>query len=178
MLSRVTISTPTDREIVIVRDFGAPREMVWDSMTSPALLRRWLSGPPGWSMGACEGELRAGGPFRWTWRGPSGEEMVMHGVNLEVVLYERIVRTESFEHCCDSQPDVNVGTLVLEDLKGDGGGGSMQKTRLRLSLLYPSKAARDRALESGATAGMAAGYDRLDVLLVAMLESGEARGAA
>ena len=79
-----------DREIVISRDFAAPRRLVWEAMTKPEFLRRWLFGPPGWEMTVCEDDLRVGGAFRWAWRGANGEEMSMRGVNREIVPLERI----------------------------------------------------------------------------------------
>lgn len=90
------ITTPTDREIVIKRDFEAPRALVWEAMSKPDLLKRWLLGPPGWSMVACEEDPRVGGAFRYVWRGPDGAQMTMRGLYREVVPPERVVRTESF----------------------------------------------------------------------------------
>src|SRR5439155_25403833 len=104
------VTTPTDREIVMTRVFDAPRGLVFDAMTKPELLKRWLFGPPGWSMVVCEDDPRVGGAFRWVWRGPDGAEMAMRGVYREVVPPERIVRTESFEVGWAAQADEQVGT--------------------------------------------------------------------
>lgn len=151
------VTTPTDREIVITRDFDAPRAKVWDAMTRPALLKRWLFGPPGWEMTVCEEDQRVGGAFLWAWRGPNGEAMAMRGVYREITPPERIVRTETFEFGCASQAGEQLGTLVLTERGG--------KTTLTLTVLYPSKEARDGAVASGMDQGMAAGYDRLDQVL-------------
>jgi uncharacterized protein YndB with AHSA1/START domain len=83
------VTTPTDREIVITRVFDAPRTLVWEAMSKPELLKRWLFGPPGWSMVVCEDDPRVGGAFRCAWRGPDGTEMAMRGVYREVVPPER-----------------------------------------------------------------------------------------
>ena len=72
MRNALKVTTPTDREIVITREFNAPRELVWDAMSRPELLRRWLLGPPGWEMTVCEEDARVGGTFRWAWSGPDG----------------------------------------------------------------------------------------------------------
>jgi uncharacterized protein YndB with AHSA1/START domain len=151
------VSTPTDREIVMTRVFDAPRTLVWDAMCKPDLLKRWLFGPPGWSMVVCENDVRVGGAFRHVWRGPDGAEMAMRGVYREVVPPERAVRTESFEFGCASQAGEQLGTLVLTERGG--------KTTLTLTLLYPSKEARDATVASGMEHGVAAGYDRLDEIL-------------
>lgn len=159
MKNALKVTTPTDREIVITRSFNAPRRQVWDAMTKPELLKRWLFGPPGWEMTVCDEDTRVGGKFRWAWRGPNGEEMSMHGVYREVVPPERVVRTETFEFGCAPQAGEQVGTLVLTEHGG--------RTDLTLTLVYPSKEARDGAVASGMEQGMAAGYDRLDEMLAA-----------
>lgn len=177
----LSVTTPSDREIVMTRVFDAPRTLVWDAMTKPELLRRWLSGPPGWSMVACENDLEVGGVFRWAWRGPDGTEMSMRGVNREIVAPERVVRTESFEGGCNGQAGEQVATLVLAERGGDGGGGGGGgdgQTRTTLTLRYPSKAARDATIASGVEHGVAAGYDRLAELLAATTAQLYARNAA
>src|SRR5579862_1873146 len=63
-----TVSTPSDREIQVTRDFDAPRPMVFEAFTKPELVRRWLLGPPGWIMPQCEVDLRVGGAYRYVWR--------------------------------------------------------------------------------------------------------------
>jgi uncharacterized protein YndB with AHSA1/START domain len=164
-METLQVATPTDREIVITRIFDAPRELVFEAMSKAELLQRWLWGAPGWTMVRCESDLRVGGAFRHVWRGPDGNEMLMRGVYREIVPPERIVRTESFEFGCDAQMGEQVGTLVLTE-EGD-------KTRLTLTVLYPSKEARDATIASGMERGVAASYDRLAELLV----STPARGA-
>jgi uncharacterized protein YndB with AHSA1/START domain len=159
MKNTLTVTTPTDREIVIKRTFDRPRALVWDAMTKPELLKRWLFGPPGWEMVVCEDDARVGGTFRWAWRGPDGAEMAMHGAYREVVRPERIVRTETFDMGCDAQAGEQIGTFVLTEQGG--------RTTLTMTVLYPSKEARDGAVASGMEHGLAAGYDRLDEILAA-----------
>lgn len=84
-----------DREIVMTRVFDAPRRLVFDAFTKPELLKRWLTGPPGWTMPVCEIDLRVGGALRYLWRGPAGEEMGMSGVFREITPPDRIVGTEN-----------------------------------------------------------------------------------
>jgi len=132
-------------------------------MSKPEFLRRWLLGPPGWTMTVCENDLRVGGAFRHAWRGPDGVEMAMRGVYREVVRPERIVRTETFDFGCAPQAGEQLGTLVLTERGG--------LTTLTLTVLYPSKEARDGAVASGMERGLAAGYDRLDEILGAFPKS-------
>jgi uncharacterized protein YndB with AHSA1/START domain len=160
MKPTLKISTPTDREILIERMFEAPRPLVWNAMTSPELLRRWLFGPPGWEMTACANDLRAGGAFHCAWSGPNGAALSMRGVYREIVPLERVVRTESFDTGCDSQAGQQLTTMVLKEAG---------KTYLTLTVLFPSKEARDGTLASGMEHGMRAGYDRLDEVLTGMV---------
>src|SRR4051795_5531657 len=92
------VSTRGDREIVMTRDFAAPRQLVFDAFTKPELVRRWLLGPPGWTMPVCEIDLRVGGAYRYVWRSEKdGSQMGMGGVFREVVPLERLVASEKFD---------------------------------------------------------------------------------
>src|SRR5580704_17901697 len=90
------VSLPTEREIVMMRIFDAPRRLVFDALTKPELLKRWF-GPRGWSLVVCEVDLRVGGAWRFVMRGPDGREMGMRGVYREIVPPERTVHTEKFD---------------------------------------------------------------------------------
>lgn len=147
------ITAPTDREIVVVRDFNAPRRLVFDCMTKPELLRRWMLGPPGWTMPVCEIDLRVGGAYRYVWHGPNGEEMGMGGAYHEIAPPDHLVATELFDGADDP-------SLVTSELVEHGG-----RTTLTTTILYPSKAVRDAMLATDMAAGMEAGYARLDALL-------------
>ncbi len=68
----VDVTTPSDREIVVKRRFAAPRALIWDCHTRPELMRRWLLGPPGWTMPVCEVDLRVGGAYRFRWSNGEG----------------------------------------------------------------------------------------------------------
>jgi uncharacterized protein YndB with AHSA1/START domain len=151
------VTTPGDREIVMTRVFDAPRDVVFEAMTRADLLRRWLFGPPGWTMTECESDLRVGGHFRHVWRHADGPEMAMHGVYTEVVPPERVSRTESFTMGCEGQAGEQLGTLVLTE--------QGEKTLLTLTVVFPSKEARDATIASGMEHGVAASYERLAELL-------------
>lgn len=155
--STLKVTTPTDREIMMTRTFNSPRKLVWEAMSRPELIKRWLFGPPGWEMTVCDDDLRVGGTFHWAWRGPNGEEMSMRGVYREVVPPERMVRMETFEIGCNAQAGEQLCTLTLTE---EGG-----KTHLVLNVLYPSREHRDAAAASGMEHGVAAGYNRLEEML-------------
>jgi len=152
------LTTPTDREIVMVRVFNAPRALVFDAMSKPELLRRWFYGPPGWTLAVCEIDLRVGGSYRYVWRGPDGSEMGMGGVYREVAPPELVVQTEKFDQ--PWYPGEAVGRMVLTERDG--------KTTLTLTVLYESREARDAVLRSPMEQGVSMGYDRLAELLASM----------
>ncbi len=147
------ITTPTDREIVMTRTFNAPRQLVFEAMIQPELLKRWLLGPPGWEMTDCELAGEVGGAYRWAWRHADGQTMSLHGVFREWTPPARTVCTQVME-------GVPGETLVTSVLAEQGG-----KTTLTTTVLYASREARDAALKSGMEHGVAASYDRLAELL-------------
>jgi uncharacterized protein YndB with AHSA1/START domain len=150
------VSTPSDLEVVVERNFNAPRRLVFDAFTKPELVRRWLLGPDGWTMPVCEIDLRVGGSYRYVWRKEStGHEMGMGGVFREIVRPEKLVATEKFDESW--YPGDALDTTVFEEL-GD-------ITKVVLTVLYESKEARDTASRSGMMDGMAVGYNRLEELL-------------
>ncbi len=158
------MSTPSDREVRFTRVFDAPRTLVFDAFTKPELLKRWLSGPPGWSFVVCEVDLRVGGAYRFVWRNRDGTEMGMRGVHREIVPPEKVVNTQVFDQ--DWTGGEAVGTLLLTEKDG--------RTTSTNTILYATKDARDGALRSGMDQGMVAGYNRLEDLLPSML-AGEAK---
>src|SRR5262249_52644506 len=94
----VKIAGRGDREIVMTRVFDAPRRLVFEALTRPKLLKRWLGVRGGWSLAVCEIDLKVGGTYRYVWRrgGPDGTSMGLRGIYREIVPPERIVNTESF----------------------------------------------------------------------------------
>jgi uncharacterized protein YndB with AHSA1/START domain len=150
------MSTPSDLEIQVERNFNAPRELVFDAFTKPELVRRWLLGPNGWTMPVCEIDLRVGGRYRYLWRKEStGVEMGLGGVFREIVRPERLVATERFDEAW--YPGEALDTTVFEDHGAT--------TKMTLTVLYESKEARDTATRSGMEGGMVASYNRLEEVL-------------
>lgn len=150
----LSVSTPTDLEIVMTRVFDAPRALVYEAFSKPELLRQWF-GPRGWSLAVCEVDLRVGGGFRFVLRGPDGKEMGMRGTYLELAPPERSVHLESFD---DYPGESHVTSLFVE---------KSGQTTLTVTVLYPSKQVRDAVIQSGMEHGAAESYDRLAELLMA-----------
>jgi len=159
-----TFTTPTDREVVVTRAFAAPREVVFDAWTKPEHLRRWMLGPPGWTMPVCEVDLRPGGEHRSVWRratpgnddpgcGTTGSEIEIREQYREIERPHRLVTTETWGG--DWAETLN--TMTLTEQAGT--------TLMACTILYPSKDARDAALKTGMKDGMAVSFDRLDELL-------------
>jgi uncharacterized protein YndB with AHSA1/START domain len=148
-----TLTTPSDREVVLERVVEAPRRLVWEAWTNPAHVPHWMLGPEGWTMPVCEIDLRPGGVWHFVWRKTDGTEMDMRGSYREVVPPERLVSTESW----GKEWPETTNTLILFEKGG--------KTTITLTILYPSKQARDAALKTGMKEGMDQSYDRLDEYL-------------
>lgn len=150
------LTTPTDREIVITRVFKVPRRLIFEAFTQPNLLKRWLLGPPGWSMVVCDMDLRVGGAYRWVWRhDANGHEMGMGGVYREIVAPELIVCTEKFDQ--PWYPGEAVGLMVLTEQTG--------YTTLTQTIRYESREIRDGVLKTPMEQGVAASYNQLESLL-------------
>jgi uncharacterized protein YndB with AHSA1/START domain len=154
-MNALSVTTPSDREIVVVRAFDAPRALVFDCMTKPELVRRWMLGPDGWTMPVCEIDLSVGGAYRYVWRNAEGQEMGMGGRHLEIDPPARLVSTEKFDG--DESEGESIVTAVLTESGG--------RTTLTTTIRYPSIQTRDAMLNSGMAQGMEAGYARLEAVL-------------
>jgi uncharacterized protein YndB with AHSA1/START domain/catechol 2,3-dioxygenase-like lactoylglutathione lyase family enzyme len=140
-------------DIVITREFAAPRQRVFAAHTEPDLLMRWF-GPHGWRLVVCEIDLRAGGTWRYVMHGPGQETMTLHGTYLEVDAPNRLVMTETNVDCHARADYESVLTL---DFVGD--------TTLTHTARFPTDAIRDAVLESGMARGVTEGFERLGKIL-------------
>ena len=153
------VSTPSDREIQITRLFDAPRNLVFEAMNRPEHVRNWWGRlGEGYSVPVCEIDFRVGGAWRFVNRHPRGEA-AFHGVYREIAAPERVVFTEIFEDFPDAE---SVVTAVLTE---EG-----TRTRLTVSVIYPSREVRDLVVNSGMADGAAISYDRLEDVLAEMRE--------
>ncbi len=154
-------SLPSDTEVLVKRSFDAPVKLVWRAYMEPDLLRRWCSGPPGWSMPVCEMDMRVGGQYRWRWRSDEdGQEFGFTGEVLEVVPHARIVHTQIYDpgdlgYSMGGEP--SIVTVTFQEAGGI--------TNIETTIKYVSKADRDEAFSTGMTEGMEMSYKQLDVVL-------------
>ena len=149
----LTVSTPSDREIVMTRGFDAPRELVFEAHSSCEHMSNWW-GPRKYEVASCEIDLRPGGKWRIVHRGPEGEEHGFRGEFREIVRPERIVWTFEYE---GMPGHVSVDTLTLEEHDG--------RTTVTGTSVLDTVEDRDGMLESGMESGAAESYDRLDEYL-------------
>ena len=151
----LVVTTPEDTQIVITRQFDAPRHLVFACYTQAPLIRRWLNGAEGWIMTVCEFEARVGGKYRYEWKAPSGYVMGLGGVVREIEPVEHLVSAELFDE--DWTGGETVSTLHFDEQDG--------RTTLVNTLNYSSKEARDGALKTPMAEGMEFGFGKLDTVL-------------
>ena len=158
---KTQVTLPSDREVKVTRSFRAPRALVYRAYTEPALVRRWLLGPPGWTMPICEMDVRVGGQYRWRWQSDDkGNEFGFSGTFREVQPPSRIVHTEAYDPGTVGGPYPGEPALVTVTFTEDGGVTTMT------SLIdFGSKEARDAAVATGMTDGMEQSYQLLDRVL-------------
>jgi uncharacterized protein YndB with AHSA1/START domain len=149
----LTVTTPSDTEVLLTRTFKAPPPRVFAAFTQPNLLRRW-HGARGWHLVVCEVDLRPGGAWHFVSRGPGGAEMVLNGVYREVETPERLVHTEIHDGWEAGEALV---TTVFDELDG--------QTAMSTTARYPSREVRDMILRSPMERGAGEAYDRLAELL-------------
>jgi len=159
--AKMTLTLPSDREIVLTRVFDAPRRLIFEALTRPEHVKRWW----GWRTSTflvCEMDFRPGGSWRFVQRGPDGSEVAFRGVYREIVPPERIVNTFEFEGL---PGHISVETLTLVERDG--------KTTLTSTSRFDSAEDRDGMLRSGMEKGAAETYDRLAEHVAAMAARGE-----
>ncbi len=152
---KLTITLPSDTEILMTRMFDAPREMVFAAMTKPEHITRWW-GPRISTFDTCEIDVRPGGTWRYVINLPGGQQMTFTGIFHEITPPERLFCTECFHAPQFGNPEWQT-TMTLEDCGG--------KTKMTSRVVHPSKQNRDGHFNSGMEQGAAETFDRLDDLL-------------
>jgi uncharacterized protein YndB with AHSA1/START domain len=148
-----TVTLPSDREILITREFDAPRHLVYRAWTTPELVKRWWSGHQG-QMTVAEIDLRVGGRWRYVMVADGGFEVAFHGEFREIVPNERIVATQVYE-----QPGAPEGDGVLNIVTFTEADG---RTTLTLQVQAATREERDAILNSGMEVGMRQQLDLLE----------------
>jgi uncharacterized protein YndB with AHSA1/START domain len=160
-IDKAQVTLPSDREVRVTRSFRAPRPLVYRAYTQPDLLRRWLLGPPGWSMPVCEMDVRVGGRFRWLWRSEQdGSEFGFTGAFREVQPPSKIVHTEAYEPGTIGGGYPETDAIITVTFTEDSG-----VTTVTTLIDFGSKEAREAAMGTGMTDGMEQSYQHLDRLL-------------
>ena len=153
---KAKVTLPTDEQILIIREFDAPRQLVYEAWTTPELVRRWWSGLRG-EMTLAEIDLRVGGMWRYVMEANAGFEVAFHGEYREIVPNERIVTTEVFEGMPDAQA---VDTITFAEVDG--------RTTLTMLVQHTSKEDRDGHINSGMEGGMQESMDALEQVAISL----------
>jgi uncharacterized protein YndB with AHSA1/START domain len=140
-----TVTLPSDEQILITREFDAPRHLVFEAWTTPELVKRWWHANRGEATIA-EIDLRVGGKWRYVMVTPDGFEVGFHGEYREIVPNERIVSTEAYEGAPDPDGNATLNTATFTEVDG--------RTTLTILVEAPSKEVRDAIIESGMEDGL------------------------
>jgi uncharacterized protein YndB with AHSA1/START domain len=153
------VTLPADDQILITREFAAPRRLVYRAWTTPELVRRWWHANRG-EMTLCEIDLRVGGTWRYVSVTPDGFEVGFHGEFREIVPDERIVSTEVYEGAPGGDDSGTVNTATFTEADG--------RTILTVLVQAPSREIRDMIVDSGMEAGMQDAFDLMEEVAVSL----------
>jgi uncharacterized protein YndB with AHSA1/START domain len=150
------VTLPTDEQILIAREFNAPKELVYRAWTTPELVKRWWNAKRG-EVTIAEIDLRVGGVWRYVMVTDDGFEVGFHGEFREIVPNERVVATEVYEGMPDAEA---VNTVTFDEEDG--------RTTLTILVQHMSKEHRDAHIDSGMEAGMQDAFDLLEEVAVSL----------
>jgi uncharacterized protein YndB with AHSA1/START domain len=151
-----SVTLPTDEQILITREFDAPKHLVYEAYTKPEHIRRWWHAKRG-EVTVAEVDLRVGGGWRYVMVTPDGFEVAFHGEFREIVPNERIVSTEVYEGMPDAEA---LDTVTFTEIEG--------RTTLTILVQHTDKAGRDAHVESGMEDGLQDALDLLEELAVSL----------
>jgi uncharacterized protein YndB with AHSA1/START domain len=155
------VTLPTDTQILITRDFDAPKHLVYKAFTTPELIKRWWSGERG-EVTSVELDLRVGGRWRYVMVANGGFEVAFHGEYREIVPDERLVSTELFEGVPDAtEDDATLNTTTFAEVDG--------RTTLATLVECRSQEIRDMIVGSGMEGGMQEAMDRLEQVAISLM---------
>lgn len=150
------VTLPEDTQILITREFDAPKHLVYRAWTTPELVKRWWGGKRG-EVTLVEIDLRVGGRWRYVMVADGGFEVGFHGEYREIMPNERIVSTEVFEGMPDGEA---VNTLTLTERDG--------RTTLSALVRHSCKEHRDAHIDSGMEGGMQESMDALEEVAISL----------
>jgi uncharacterized protein YndB with AHSA1/START domain len=151
-----TVTLPADEQILITREFDAPKHLVYEAWTTPELVKRWWSGQRG-AVTLAEIDLRVGGMWRYVMVASRGFEVGFHGEYREIVANERIVATEVYEGMPDGEA---LTTTTFTEVDG--------RTTLTMLVEHSVKEHRDAHIESGLEGGMQEAMDLLEQVAISL----------
>ena len=150
------VTLPADTQILITREFDAPKQLVWKAYTTPDLIARWWGGEHG-KVTSVEVDLRVGGTWRYVLTANEGFEVAFHGEYREISEPERLVNTEIYEGAPEG-----VGVVTTTLTESDG------RTTLTQLCEYGSREVRDAVIDSGMESGMQESMDALEQVAVSL----------
>jgi uncharacterized protein YndB with AHSA1/START domain len=156
---KATVTLPNDEQILITREFDAPRYLVYKAWTTPELVKRWWSGHRG-EMKVAEIDLRVGGRWRYVMVANGGFEVAFHGEYREIVPNQRIVNTEVYELPGAADAEGALNTVTFTEVDG--------RTTLTLLVQVPTRELRDEILSSGMEVGMQEQMELLEQLAISL----------
>lgn len=153
------LTLPTDTQILITREFDAPKHLVYKAYTTPELVKRWWHAKRGEATIADIG-LRVGGKWRYVMVTEGGFEVAFHGEYREIVPNERLVTTEVYEGAPNAEDNPTLNTLTLTEKDG--------RTTMTLLTECPSREVRDMIIDSGMEGGLQDALDLLEELAISL----------
>ena len=157
-----TVTLPTDEQILIIREFDAPKHLVFKAWTTPELVKRWWHANRG-EVTVVEIDLRVGGTWRYVMRADDGFEVGFHGEYREIVPNERLVSTEIYEGLPEGvseEEGATVNTATFTERDG--------RTALTLLIQAQNKLSRDAIIDSGMELGLQDALDLLEEVAVSL----------
>jgi uncharacterized protein YndB with AHSA1/START domain len=156
------LTLPTDEQILITREFDAPKDLVYKAWTTPELVKRWWNAKRG-EVTLCEIDLRVGGKWRYVMIADNGTEVGFHGEFREIVPGERIVSTEVYEGLPEGVSEEEGRTVNTVTFTEENG-----RTTLTILVQAANKVSRDAIIDSGMEAGLQDALDLLEEVAVSL----------
>ena len=153
------VTLPGKEQLLITREFDAPKHLVYKAISTPELVKKWWNAKRG-EVTVAEIDLQVGGKWRYVMVTPDGFEVGFHGEYREIVPNERIVTTEVYEGAPGGDEGGSLNTVTLTETDG--------RTTMTVLCEYPSEEVRDMVIESGMEAGMQDAYDLLEEVAISL----------